>query len=260
MAGYRLRFGTYDLPRSCRPAEDAPGSIETGRVARLRAPGSVTKEGRPGPRLLTVRGEWVSPEVGSLDGFIEVADELIARCGDGKQDLWFGRDDRYYKNAQLLTPGLSYPKDGVTYGVFGVVTLTFEAADYPEAFGTVAHAPALASNGGTFTAQGDAPALALPTYTITINAGGSGPLTLTSTTTGEFCTVARPGGAAFVGGDVIVLDRDGCTATLNGVAIVGLWDRRIPHIACGRSNTITLASAGTATVASLAVSYPPRYR
>jgi len=257
MANYKLSFGAFDLPRTFRPV-DEPLSASTGQTERLRAPGSVAQAARLQARSLTVMGEFTGID---LDAFLAVRDEVVSRCSDGPQDLFFGRDDRFYRGAQLVSSGVSYPEDGVLYGVYGVISLSFECAD-PEAFSVSAHAPALGAGGGTFLALGQSPALALPTWTITIGAGGSGPLRLANATTGEFCTVQKPGGAAFVGGEVITLDRDGAKGAVNGVSVSGLWDRKIPRLKCGQANTITLAPQGaaTATAASLACSYRPRYR
>jgi len=254
MPNYRLRFGSYDLPTTLRPAgQDLP--YTDGATARLREPGSVTRTPRLQEITLAVQGEFVGD---TLNDFLAQRDAIIGNC-QGKADLWYGRDDRYYKNAQLDRASLGVPDDGVLYGVNATVTFNFVSREYPEAFSVNTASVTLTASGGTVPGQGDLGSKARPTWTITVGTGGTGSLVLTNTTTGEVCIIAKPTGN-FASGDVITLDRDTATAKLNGVIVLGLYDRRIPSIQGGINNIITLASSGTASPSALSLVYPPRYR
>lgn len=245
---YLLRFGSYDFPETLRPADENGGQDQADQP-RPRGSGSVTQEGRREKTILQVRGELTADTPDELDALHQA---LKAACYAGKQDLYLGRDDRYYKDAQLKSFGTTY-NEGLTYGVWAAYSLTFEAAAHPEAFDALGSiTTTLSATGGTVTNEGDAPTL--PTWTITLGGAGSGPITLTNSTTGETATLS----GALSGGDVIALSRDGYTVTRNNVAEFGLMDGRIPRLAAG-NNVVALTASGGVTVAALAVAYTPRF-
>lgn len=254
MPGYRLRFGAYDLPTTLLPVDDGGGE-DIQATDLPRRSGASTQEGRERSRTLVIRGQL---HADTFDAWFTALDTLLASCS-GTADLWYGRDDRYFKDAQLESWGRSDPAEGRLWGIIASVSLQFVAARHVQPFGTATYTPALTAAGGTVTysaAQGSADTY--PLWTITIADAGTGVLTLTNTTTGEVCTVAVPG-ANFAAGDILTLDRLTGQGKRNGALLPGLYDRRIPRLVPG-SNTITLASGGTATIASLAVSYPGRFK
>lgn len=247
---YRLRFGSFDFARTLRPADES-SSQDTAAQSRPRASGSLTQIGRREPTILPIRGDLTAATPDALETLHEA---LKAAVYAGKADLWFGRDDLYYKSAQLKSFGTNY-RDGLLHGLLASYSLVFEAADYPEPFAVNAITTASLLNVAAYVVMGDAPAA--PTWTITVGAEGTGPITLTNAATGESCRLTKS--TNFAAGAVIVLTRDGYTVTENGVATFGLLQGRIPSLIAG-NNTITWTAGGTATIASVGVSYIPRYR
>lgn len=246
--GYRLSFGTYTFPETLIPSDEGY-SYDTAAQARPRAPGAVTQIGRREPTLLTIEGGLTAD---TFDDLTSMETALKCALGAGKQNLFFGRDDRYYRDAQVKSVSNS-DQQGATFGVISFWRITFEAADYPEPFGADTVGQSLSSP-DTVTNLGDADAL--PTWTIGIGSTGTGPLTLTNAATGESATVGDAG-TTLTAGDVIVLNRDGYSVTWNGTPAFDLFDGRIPRLMTG-DNTITLTAGGTAT-AGLVVEYAPRY-
>jgi hypothetical protein len=189
----------------------------------------------------------------------ETARDAILAGIPSRGNLYVGRDDRYYKDAQLSTWSQSTPADGRLWAKLGTLQLPFLCAAYPHQFDSATNTPTLTNTGGTVnysSSQGNRDTY--PTWTITVNAGGTGTITLTNTTTGETCLLKKPDGTNFASSDVIVLDGLNRTAKLNGVILPGLHDRRIPRLQPG-SNNITLSDSGTLTITSLACSYPGRW-
>ncbi|MES2459872.1 MAG: hypothetical protein V4671_04755 [Armatimonadota bacterium] len=245
----KISFAGYDFPSTFRPA-DVNDSQDTGAQPRPRAAGSVSQRGRREATRLLVFGELVANSPDELRTKIRV---VKAAAFSGKGDLYFGRDDEYYRDAQCKSWGESN-EQGKLFGVFASLSLEWEAADHPYPYSTNVLSPVLSPGGSTITGSGEA--TALPIWTITIGSGGTGPLTLHNAANGQ-TALLDPGTGGFAGGEVIVLKRDGYTVTRNGVASFGLLKLRIPTIEPG-SNAITLTAGGTATVASLTVSYAPR--
>ncbi len=126
---YLLQFGTYVFPNTIRPSDESSGH-DTAPQPLPRRSGALTQIGRREPTILQLRGDLTAATPDALDA-LEMA--LKAACYNGKQDLYFGRDDRFYKDAQLKSFSTS-TMEGLTYGVIGTYAITFEAADYPEAF------------------------------------------------------------------------------------------------------------------------------
>lgn len=250
--GYLFRFGTYSFPRTFRPSDDS-FQYDTAPQARPRAAGATTQIGRREPTILTLRGELGGSGV-SFDQLTTLETELKCALGSGKQNLYFGRDDRYYRDAQVKSVSNS-SMEGQTFGVISFWSISFEAADFPEPFATDGTETDLFANGGTVTNTGSADAL--PAWTITIGSTGTGPLTLTNAATGESATIGDAN-TTLTSGDVIVLDRDGYAVTNNDAAQFGLFDGRIPRLLTG-DNDITLTAGGTATASALSVAYTPRF-
>jgi hypothetical protein len=129
MSNYLLAFGSYQFPSTIRPSEESSGQDIAAQPLPRRS-GSLTQVGRREPTTLQLQGELTAATRDDLDA-LEIA--LKTACYNGKQDLYFGRDDRFYKDAQLTRFSSSY-QEGHTFGVIGFYAITFEAADYPEAF------------------------------------------------------------------------------------------------------------------------------
>lgn len=256
MASWRLRFGSYDLPEGFTPVSITGGEdIAPSPLPRMA--GAATQTGRVRERQIVLQGGW---SASSLDNWETTRSAILNACR-GTGDLWIGRDDRYYKDAQLVDWSQGTPADGRLWAQLGTLQLVFLAAKHPILFDAATNTPSLSNTGGTVnydSAKGDADTY--PTWTITVNAGGTGVITLANSTTGETCTIQKPGGN-FSSSDVIVL----CglphaqVATLNGVSTPGLFKRRIPRLQPG-NNTITLSDSGSLTITSLACSYPGRWR
>ena len=244
-----IRFAGFDLPATIRPSEESL-SLDTATQARPRASGSVSQKGRREVTSLTAVGSLTADYPEDLDALVQA---LKAKVSSGYGDLYFGRDDRYYKLAQCRTFSHS-TADGITFGAVADIRLTFEAADFPEAFGVTVKTPALSAGGGTITVLGDA--AALPTWTITVGTGGTGTIILTNSTTGETAVLERTGG--FLAGDILTLTRDGYLVKRNGVAEFGLLKLRIPTVQPG-ANVISITHTGAVTAQSAAISYIPRF-
>jgi hypothetical protein len=65
--------------------------------------------------------------------------------------------------------------------------------------------------------------------------------------------------SGYTNGDVIEMNRDGYTVTLNGDPLFGLFDGTIPRLLPG-VNDFLITAGGTATVGSVEVVYAPRYQ
>lgn len=264
---YELSFDGSDLSAdglSARPSSEQ-GGWETGATPRLRRSGSVTRPGGPRQtgRRFTVEGEFTAAD---LAGFLALRDALVAKYAGRKGPLFFGRDDRYYKNATLVDDSCSY-SEGLSYGVFGVLSLQFAAEEYPEAFAAEEGEPAtptvetLTGTGGTIlVVAGTAPAL--PAWTLTVGnagTGGGGVITLTNAGTGETMALSRVVDGGLVAGDVLVVDADGYSVTRNGVSAAGLLDRTVPRLKAGAGNVITASVSLGGSLSALSVAYVPRF-
>lgn len=249
---YLVKFKDYVFPAGFVPVSFGGGEDIAEQPLPRRA-GSYTQEGRGTSRQLLIQGSFAAETLAAWEA---QKDAIMATCS-GTGNLHFGRDDRYYKDAQLTNIGYSDPAEGRLYGVFGNLQLTFAAARYPEPFGTSVHSPALPATGGNINySQGTADTF--PLWTITVGAG-TGTLTLNNATTGEVCLITPPAGGVWTAGTIIALNRDGNTCAINGVPTVGRFDRRIPRLAVG-NNLVLLSGNGTASPTAFSVSYAPRFR
>lgn len=256
MANWRLRFGSYDLPVGFHPV-GLEGAEDIAAQELPRMPGAVTQTGRIRPKIITIAGGWGGDTLTDWDTAL---DAIMANL-TGTGDLWLGRDDRFFKDAQYLNHALSTPADGRLWGRMGLLSITFQAARFPVSFDSASNTPTLSNTGGTVnydSAKGSSDTW--PVWTITVNASGTGAINLANTTTGESCTIQNPAGN-FASSDVIALcGLPGAqVATLNGVTTPGLFTRRIPRLQPG-NNTITLSDSGTLTITSLTCAYPGRWR
>lgn len=247
---YKFQFGEYVLPSTIRPDGES-WSQDTAPVERPRAAGAHTQPGRRSPTLLTARGELTADTAEEL---ADIERDLKLALQSGKQPLWFGRSDRYYKAAQLKSFSTA-SREGMTYGVVTYVSLTFEAADQPYEVDCVENEETIVGASDTLTI--DATQVVLPTWTLTIGSGGTGPITIANTTRGETMTIGNATDT-IPGGSVIVLQRDGYLVTLDGDEDFSLLDGVIPSLSPG-DNTITKAAGGTATIASLELAYQNVY-
>lgn len=250
MTTYKLSFGSYVFPATVRP-DGGSADVDLAEQELPRQDGSVTQVGRAKSRLLQVRGDLYGDTPAQLWAAL---DSLRAACALGTSArLFFGRDDRYY-DAQVETFADSYT-EGLLWGSVATVAIGFRAAR-PYALATAPDTINFPANGSPWTLDpsGDSNAGALPAWTLTIGTAGTGPLTLSNQTTGEVCSLAGP----FAAGDVILLNRDGYTVTLNGAPNFGLLSGRIPRLVPG-TNTLSLTAGGTATVSAFSVTYTPRW-
>lgn len=277
-SNYLLRFGAYNFPIGFTPL-GAGGSLGLSVQARARGAGSVTSEARDEARTLVVRGGFRGETV---DAWLAQKDAILTACG-GAQNLWYGRDDRYYKAAQLESWSFTEPTgEGRLWGVLGFLSLTFLAARYPTEFAagnpytleSLGPAATLFLNvgyGPGGTQKGDSETL--PVWTVVIAAAGTGPLQLNDAAGKQICLLYGQGtGGAFAAGDTIVLDADAANdggqaryGKLNNARVPGLYDRKIPRIRAPRGSDpgtlgFQVQSLGTATLARFAVAFPGRWR
>lgn len=247
---YRLRIGSYDFPATLRPAS-SPAERDVAEQERPREEGSILGAPRDKSRVFQVRGSITAASPDALDTLCRA----IKKACYGGGSLWFGRDDRYLPNA-VCTSFAGDHEDGLLYGLITNLSIGF-TAERPFEVAISATTVTLATTGGTVADSGDAPAL--PSWNITINAAGSGPLTLENSTTGETATIGTSS-TSFTAGQVIVLNRDGNTVTRGGAAEPGLLSAasRIPKLNAG-NNTITLTAGGTATISAFSATFTPRY-
>lgn len=241
--GYLVRFGDYTFPSSIRP-ESERGGNDTAPVDRPRAPGAATQIGRRTPTLLQLVGELYAPTAAQLD-VKEAA--LKAALFRGKQNLYFGRDDFYYRDAQMKSVSVSY-QEGKTFGVVGFYSITFEAADFPSPFAATSSTMIITGGEGEVPYSGVIDAF--PLWTIEVDEPGTGPITLTNLATAEVATLS----GSFGGGDVIALARDGYRVLLNDEKNFGIFNGIIPKLIPG-VNAIEYTAGGTATVARVSATY-----
>lgn len=255
MSNFKLEFAGYVFPSGILPVDES-GQQDLAEQAVPRRPGANTQDGRRTPRTIGIRGEFHAATTSDWEtAKSALLDAVIGVVGD----LYHGRDDRFYKQAQLESFSISDPAEGRLYGVIGSVSLTFKAARYPESFGTTTYEPALAPSGGSVSylaVQGDA--YTLPRWTVEVGVAGEGTITLTNLTTGDTVLISRVGG--FGGGDTIVLDRDGYYVERNGSAEDGIIDRRIPRLKPGTNVIICSAIGGSLSVGVLEVAYEGRWK
>lgn len=244
MSAYRLRFGSYDLPQTLRPA-GVSGDRDLGQVERPRADGALLQVGRKRARRWRVVGDLTAT---TPDGLDTLHQELCAALFAGPASLYFGRDDRFVPHAQLESFATDY-EEGRLYGSLASYVLTFTA---PDPFEVAAQQSVALSTSGTMTPQGNAPAL--PTWRVLIASTASGSFTLTNTTTGESCTVA----GSFTSGDQVDLIRDGYEVAKNSVSAFGLLTGKIPRLVPG-SNGYSISSSGI-SLTSLTCLYYPRWQ
>jgi hypothetical protein len=246
---YQLRFGGYDLPKTLRPAA-INSDLDTAGQTIPRRVGQRTQEGRRGVTMLPVRGELSADTPELLEDALRVLRGQIV----GKKDLWFGEDTHYYKGAQCKSFGFDY-RDGLTHGVVAIISIAFEASEYPEPLKAgLTTTPNLGANanithGGT--------SICLPRWTITIgnapvySSGNNPSLLLSNNTTVEQCSLSQiTGASALQAGDVLTLDRDGYTLTRGGIALLGVYRGRIPTLKTG-VNSISIVGQNGMTAAAL---------
>ena len=260
---YLLRFGTLTMPRTLLP-DGEPGTQSLATVARPRADGG--RRGAANPRrdglTLSVRGELIGSTPDALEATLSA---IRGACYGRKADLYFGRDDRYYKDAACTQVGVSHPNNGVLYGLVADVSLSFDCSEFPNAFAaTGGVTPALSSAGAIIAVSGNAPAL--PIWTLIVGSGGAAnaQITVSNAATGETATLMPPvAGSGFASASTIVLNRTNYRVyypTASAEAF-GIFDGIIPTLdpAVG-DNAITITATGGASVSTAGVYYVPRYR
>ena len=245
MTSYKMQFGSYVFPATIRPDGSSP-SMELAEQERPRAPGATYQTGRLKSLVLSCRGELSDPDPATL---LALYDDFKAGVSAGVQQLWMGRDDRYWL-AQIegITDSAT---DGQTWGSFIAVAANFRASD-PQAWAATSTTVTGLGAGGTVTTVGSG--VMQPAWSVTIGTSGVNVVTLANTTTGEVATVT----GTFASGDVIILDRSGVlmTVTWNGTPSFGIFDGIIPQLVAG-ANTITCgATLGTVT---MSVTYTERF-
>lgn len=248
---YLLQFGSYELPDTLRPDDALAATFDVAEQERPRAAGSTSQLARAKSRVLPVKGELTLPVATDLHTLIDTLKQNLAGYGD----LYYGRDDRYYRNTQVESLA-AQSKDGKTWGKFFAVSLAFRAFD-PFQFDAagIVTSPLASTAGGTVANAGTVDGH--PVWTITIGTGGVGTVTLANTTTGETATINAAAGTTFTTGDVIVLTRYGYTVTYNGTPTFSLLSGAIPRLEPG-NNTIT-CTAATVTVSALTCGFIKRY-
>lgn len=258
---WKLSFGGYDFPTGFHPVSlDGGQDIQAAELPRR--PGAATQDGREKPRTITVMGGWTAD---TLTAWESTRNTILAAVS-GTGDLYFGNDGYYYKDAQLLNWSQSTPADGRLWAKMGLLQLTFTASRFPELFDSVNNTPTLTTVGGTIVyGTGYSSYLGTadtyPTWTITIDSGGTGPIQLSNSANGDNCVIAKPVGN-FSGGDVIVICGlpEHRVYKINGTKVNGLVSGRIPKLKPFVGNGIVLNTIGSATALSLTTSFPGRYK
>jgi phage-related protein len=247
---YLLQFNGYTLPSTLMP-NGGQRQSDLGDQELPRADGASVQPARRRSRPLSVQGSITAATADALESIL---DDLESACQtpDGPAQLFFGRDDRYYL-AQVQQYSAAY-SEGLTWGLFATVQIGF-FAQQPDAYGITPVTASVSTSASSLTPLGDAPTL--PAWTITIGSAGTGPITLTNSTTLETCTLT-PVSGSFGAGDVLALARDGYTVTQNGAAAFGLLGGRMPRLMPG-ANSLSLTAGGTATISSASVTYTPRW-
>lgn len=246
--GYLLKFGDYVLPDTLRP-DGQQNENDTAPATRPRAPGARSQVGRLEPTVLRVTGELTADTAAALDTLVKaLRTNLLTK---GKQAYYHGTDTRYYKAAQCKSISTSH-MEGRTWDVVTFVTITFVAEDYPLAFDCTAVSEGITLAGETHNNTGGE---VFPAWVMVVGTGGTGPITITNTATGEAMKIGSST-VTLTGGDEIIADRDGYSVTVEGVADASVIDGRIPRLLPG-NNPITVAYGGTATLSTLTLQYKP---
>ena len=254
---YLLKFGNYTFPLTLLPAGESSAQ-DLATQQRPRAPGGITQDGRREKTLLSIRGQLKGDTLADLTAKHQA---LKAAIYAGKQKLYFGLDDRYYKDAQIGPFGTDY-SGGHFFGLLANYTMSFEAADYPSSFATALTTQALSTGaGGTVAYSPLGDSVALPTWSLTLGSapsGGGATIALDNLRTGES---TRLDVTALSSADVITLNRDGYVVAVNGVVRPGILRGRIPTLLPDASvvNNLVLTAAGV-TLSAASVSYYARWK
>lgn len=207
------------------------------------------------PRKITVRGIITGANIDTLEANIDALQELLNRT-EKNLDVQYASGTRRYK-ATCRSLSIVRRAFNITFVPFeaefivgnppfgtGLDTATAEFSGVGTSFGTFY---------GTMAATGTR--RPVPTIRMNIN-GGSGitSASFTNRTTGGTISVTPVGG--FTAGDVLIIDTDNFTVTLNGVAIdyVGFF----PEFAQGNNDIKRVISSVWHSV-DLFVIYRPLY-
>jgi phage-related protein len=124
------------------------------------------------------------------------------------------------------------------------------AARDPYYYSATASTPALTTGGGTFTVGGNK--AALPTLTLTVSAApAGGTITVANSATGESFVLSPNSALAYV------LDSRLETVTMSGVDATGQFAGQFLTLAVG-SNTLTITTAGGATLSAASITFNGR--
>jgi len=253
---YQLSFGSYTFPATLMPASEASAQ-DLAAQQRPRASGAITQIGRREKTLLSIRGAIKGDTPTDLASKHQA---LKAAVYNGKQPLFFGRDDRYFKDAQLASFGSDYG-GGPLFGLIANYSLTFEASDYPEAWDTSSTTVALSTGtGGTVAHSPGGDSAALPVWTLTLGSAPSSTavIALTNLRTGEAAQLDVSGLAS---GNILTLTRDGYRVAVGGTSTPGILRGRIPTLVPDGSgpNNLVLTPVGV-TLSAASVTYYPRWK
>lgn len=231
---YLLRFGTYTFPNTYFPAERPLANIvPSSKLPRSIGARQIT--GYPDSVRLSIKGGLVKGPIKTrgLVSLDATRDDILAALSAGPANLYFGRDDRYYRNAQYDRFSDSYGPTG--YGRVVDNDIGFIVPD-PRQF-------AVAASADTWTVSGSAQthgvtaggtAAAEPIISITVSGVGAKTIayTITNTTTGQAFTLT----GNVTGGDVIVVNCIDKTVTIASVDKLTLFDGQWPSLQVGANS------------------------
>jgi phage-related protein len=244
---YKLQFGSYVLPKGFAPVEEGlVAVVPSDKTAK--GDGAASIVGTLDKRVLPVRGFLSADILKNLTGgrttLRQELDALKSALYAVRQGtLYFGVDDRFYRNVQCAGIPISYGE--TEYGRQATVQINFEAADpFAYAVATSNDSWSPGGSGATKVITSAGSAGSQPVFSITV--GGAGALTIAFTVTNNTNSQQLTLTGSCNGGDVIVVDTLNHTVTIGGVdkygaLFDGLWMALNPG-----ANTLQVNWTGTA--------------
>jgi len=244
MANRLLQFGTYTFPSGWKVVEDANTRVVPSQKL-ARQDGARVQQGYMDAKQITVQGSFIKGPLSRNNDVRALLDGLHLALEQGPANLYL-YEDRYYRNMQAVEFPDTYSETG--FNRHADTRVRFIGPE-PFSVSTINSSDTWTNPGGgqshLIAVEGSVPVP--PVFTITLSGSGAVDvnITVTNSTTGEsFVIVTDDTTGQLHGGDVIVVDTEAQTITVNGVLMMGLFDGQWFTLAPGQINQIDLTITG----------------
>lgn len=218
MTGYKLQFGSYAFPATFAPVHREQVNVVPS-AKNPRRYGATSILGTQDASRLTIRGGFIKGPIPTpgLTTLKTSRDEMLYYLFTaGQQNLYFGDDDRYYRNAQVDRVTDDYEATG--WGRVAQYEIAFICPDgrpHSVDLNSVAWFPVVSGETHNFNHSGPAPAEPIISFTVAGAGAKTIAYSLTNNNNGQAFTLA----GSVNGGDVIVVD------TYEKTVVIGTDDR-----------------------------------